>query len=98
MSTFLSIDPADHLTKVKCPVLAINGEKDFQVLPDINLKGIEAALQKAGNKDVTIKTLPDLNHLFQHAETGAFEEYAKIEETFAPEALELITTWLKKRF
>lgn len=98
MKAFLSIEPSDYLSKVKCPVLAINGEKDFQVLPDINLKGIEAGLKKAGNKDVTIKSLPDLNHLFQHAETGAFEEYAKIEETFAPEALEIMTTWLKKRF
>ena len=98
MSTFLRIDPAVYLAKVKCPVLAINGEKDFQVLPDINLNGIEKALKKAGNKNYTIKKIPNQNHLFQNCDTGAFGEYAQIEETFAPETLELIGQWLNNKF
>jgi hypothetical protein len=41
-----------------------------------------------------VDELPGLNHLFQHAKTGAFSEYAQIEETFAPEALEKIADWI----
>ncbi|MBK8392451.1 MAG: alpha/beta hydrolase [Saprospiraceae bacterium] len=98
MRTFMKLEPADYLTKVQCPVLAINGEKDFQVLPKINLPGIEQALKKGKNKDFTIKELPNLNHLFQNSQTGTFSEYGQIEETISPIALELMFNWLKARF
>ncbi|MFZ1790050.1 MAG: dienelactone hydrolase family protein [Saprospiraceae bacterium] len=94
----MKLEPADYLTKVQCPVLAINGEKDFQVLPKINLPGIEQALKKGKNKDFTIKELPNLNHLFQNSQTGTFSEYGQIEETISPIALELMFNWLKARF
>ena len=58
---------------------------------------IRAALLKGGNTDVTIRELPKLNHLFQHCESGSPGEYAEIEETFAPEVLEIMTEWIKKR-
>lgn len=93
---FLTYDPYKTLMKVKCPVLAINGEKDLQVPPDINLKKIKQALTKAGNKDFLIKKLKGLNHLFQTAKTGALSEYSKIEETISPLALNLIYSWIKK--
>ena len=47
----------------------------------------------AGQKE--IKAIEGLNHMFQHCNTGDPSEYKDIEETFAPEALEVITTWLK---
>ncbi len=93
---FLTYDPYQTLIKVKCPVLAINGEKDLQVPPDINLKKIKHALTKAGNKDFLIKKLKGLNHLFQTAKTGALSEYPKIEETISPIALNLIYSWIRK--
>ncbi len=93
---FLEYDPAPTLEKVKCPVLAIIGEKDLQVPPKENLSAIEAALKKGGNKDFTLKELNGLNHLFQTAETGSPLEYAKIEETFSPVALDIITNWLNE--
>jgi pimeloyl-ACP methyl ester carboxylesterase len=96
MRTFLGYDPQTSLVKVNCPVLAVNGEKDFQVLPKLNLDGIKKGLQH--NKDVTIKEFKDLNHLFQTSETGAFSEYASIEETFAPVALNFISDWINARF
>jgi uncharacterized protein len=37
--------------------------------------------------------MPGLN-LFRHAKTGAVSEYAQIEETFAPEAMEKIAAWI----
>jgi len=91
---FLTYDPKPTLMKVKCPVLAINGEKDLQVPPRENLTVIEEALKSGGNQDYTIKELPDLNHLFQTAQTGLPSEYAKIEETISPIALKIITDWI----
>jgi uncharacterized protein len=91
---FLTYDPAPALRKVTCPVLAINGEKDIQVPPQLNLPAIRKALQDGGNQHFEAVELPGLNHLFQHAKTGAVSEYALIEETFAPEAMEKIAVWI----
>jgi len=91
---FLFYDPVPALTRVKCPVLALNGEKDLQVPARVNLEGIKRAADQGGNSRVTTTMLPDLNHLFQHASTGSPAEYAKIEETFAPEALAIINDWI----
>jgi len=98
MMEFIGFDPDLYLSKVKCPVLAINGGKDTQVLQKLNLAGIEKSLKKAGNKDVTVMELKDLNHLFQTSKTGSVNEYAKIEETFSPIALNIISDWIHKRF
>lgn len=97
MTYFIKHDPRESLRRVRCPVLALNGALDTQVLPDDNLPEIEKALNEAGNEDVTIKRLRHLNHLFQKAMTGAPSEYATIEETFDPQALETISKWLVKR-
>jgi hypothetical protein len=91
---FLTYDPAPALRQVTCPVLAINGEKDVQVPPQLNLPAIRKALQDGGNKNFEAVELPGLNHLFQHAKTGAVSEYAQIEETFAPEAMDKIANWI----
>jgi pimeloyl-ACP methyl ester carboxylesterase len=95
MKYFLKLDPAIALEKVKCPVLAINGEKDLQVPPKENLEAIKKALVKAGNENVTVVELANLNHLFQECETGSPKEYANIEQTFSPTALTLILDWIK---
>lgn len=94
---FLRYDPRENLKKVSCPVLAINGDKDLQVDAGQNIPVIEKALKAGGNKKVTTKVLPGLNHLFQHSETGRSSEYGELEETFAPEALELMTNWIRKQ-
>jgi len=91
---FLTYDPRPTLSKVKCPVLAINGEKDLQVPSKENLSAIEEALITGGNKNFTVKEFPDLNHLFQTAQTGLPAEYAKIEETISPEVLKIISDWI----
>jgi len=91
---FLAYDPKPTLMKVKCPVLAINGQKDVQVPPKENLAAIEEALKLGGNNNYTIKELPGLNHLFQTAQTGSLSEYAKIEETISPTALEIMSDWI----
>ena len=95
--TFLGLDPAAYLRKVACPVLAINGELDLQVLPNQNLPAIEKALKEGGNKDYTIKRFGGLNHLFQTAKTGSPAEYSSIDETISPAVLDTIATWILDR-
>jgi pimeloyl-ACP methyl ester carboxylesterase len=91
MKSILNFDPSGALTKIKCPVLALNGEKDLQVPPDINLNRIKALVKSP----VTIKKYPGLNHLFQHCTTGLHTEYGNIEETLSPEVLSDIAGWIK---
>jgi len=95
---FMSYDPAAALRKVSCPVLAVAGSKDLQVEPEKNLAAIRRALEEGGDIDVTVVMLPGLNHLFQTADTGLPSEYAQIEETFAPAALDTVTAWILERF
>jgi uncharacterized protein len=97
MQYFLKYDPAPTLEKVKCPVLALNGEKDLQVPPKVNLEEIKKALIKGGNKRVTTIELPNLNHLFQECKTGSPDEYAAIEQTFSPTAMIEILKWVQKQ-
>ncbi|WP_373331191.1 alpha/beta hydrolase family protein [Salmonirosea aquatica] len=91
---FYAYDPTDNLTRLTCPVLALNGGKDIQVLAGPNLAGWETTLKKAGNKHVTVQELPGLNHLFQHCTTCTVAEYGELTETFDPEVLKLMTDWI----
>jgi uncharacterized protein len=91
-------DPAVNLRNVRIPVLALFGEKDFQVDAPVNAEAVRAALAAGKNPDHEVRTFPGLNHLFQHAKTGGMDEYATIEETFAPEALGAIGDWIVARF
>jgi pimeloyl-ACP methyl ester carboxylesterase len=91
---FLAYDPAPTLAKVRVPVLAVWGSKDLQVPPAQNLPVVEAALKAGGNAHHTVKELPGLNHLLQTATTGSPTEYAQIEETMSPAALQLIAGWI----
>jgi len=92
---FAKLDPADALRKVRCPVLAINGSLDKQVDAKANLEGVRKALAAGHKPPAKIEELAGLNHLFQPAKTGGMEEYALIETTFDPAALELISTWIR---
>ena len=90
----ITYDPATALRKVKCPVLAINGERDLQVSPKQNLPAIRKALEEGGNQQFEVDELPNLNHLFQTAKTGAPSEYGEIEQTISPVAMERIASWI----
>ncbi|WP_299457486.1 alpha/beta fold hydrolase [uncultured Microscilla sp.] len=94
---FIGYDPRPNMEKITCPVLAIFGEKDLQVLTSQNRKPLEKALKKAGNKDVTVKVLKDANHLFQKANTGSPGEYAQLPKKLLPEFLPLVSSWVLKR-
>ena len=95
MLYFLSYDPLPELRKLQLAILVLNGKKDMQVPAKINLNAIRDAL--VNNNKATIKELPQLNHLFQTAETGSPSEYGSIEETFAPSALKIISDWIHQQ-
>ena len=92
--SFLQYDPKEYFPAVHCPVLVLNGEKDLQVPATPNLEAIRNGL--VHNPNVTVISYPDLNHLFQTAETGLPQEYGVIEETFNREVLQDITDWIQK--
>jgi len=58
---------------------------------------VQKAFAEAGNKNADFRQFPQLNHLFQHSYSGSPAEYAAIEETFDPEALQAISDWLQPR-
>lgn len=89
---FLDYDPSVDITSTRCPVMAINGSLDMQVMAASNLMTIKRLLPT--NKSNLIKEYAGLNHLFQHCTTGAVDEYAKSEETISPEVLADIATWI----
>ena len=92
MIKFLSLDMRPLLGGIKCPVLAINGTKDIQVDYVSNLDALRDGLP--ANPMNKIEAIDGVNHLFQHCTTGAITEYRNIEETFAPEALEMMVQWM----
>ena len=94
---FYTLDPRDALRTSRAPLLAVFGELDLQVPPDVNRPEMERVLSSAEHPDFTIRVLPDANHLFQRAVTGSPTEYATLEKVFVPGFLELITGWIAER-
>ncbi len=86
---------ADTLSKLRCPVLALFGEKDLQVPANSNARAAAAAFTAGDVPSFTIVKLAGLNHPFQTAKTGDVSEYGQIEETISPLALDTIGAWLK---
>ncbi len=102
---FVEYDPSADIAATRCPVLALNGSLDCQVLPKSNLAAIRSLLRLSEWSATSpyggeteggfYKEYPGLNHLFQHAQTGAATEYGNIEETISEEVLRDIVTWLQ---
>lgn len=92
LETFCDYDPLKDIRNAKCPVFAINGEKDLQVLCNVNLNGIKANLPD--NKYSLVKSYSNHNHLMQHCNTGMPSEYYQIEETISGEVLTDIANWI----
>lgn len=93
MLEFIRTDPRTYLSRMSCPVLAINGTNDIQVISGLNLPEIERAVTTGGGR-IEIIEYPGLNHLFQRSETGSITEYAEIETTIEPEVLRDIADWI----
>jgi hypothetical protein len=93
---FLKFNPDDYWSKLKIPVLAINGSLDSQVTSKENLAGIKSSLEKAKNKSFETVEFPYLNHLFQEAKIGSVAEYAELEQTISPTVLNKMSSWILK--
>ncbi len=95
MYYFLKYDPTEAIVKTNCPALLLNGSKDLQVIASQNLPAYEKIIAEYGKTNLTLREMPDLNHLFQHCVTGSPTEYVEIEETISPEVLEAIVEFVK---
>jgi pimeloyl-ACP methyl ester carboxylesterase len=95
MRHFLAYDPAANWVLFDCPVLAIWGEKDTQVLFEANRTKLQDIITHNLNLQADLVVLPGLNHLLQKADTGLPEEYDRIDQAIEPLALELFSNWLK---
>jgi uncharacterized protein len=92
---FLKQNPEDYLIKLKCPVLAIFGDKDLQVNAEQNHKTMEEILSSKRNQKYEVYTMQGLNHLMQTAQTGNIEEYLLIEESFSVGVMEMMKNFIK---
>lgn len=95
VTDIISFDPAPLLPRIKCPVLILNGELDIQVDARLNTAAILSGIRKGGNKNVTVRIYPYLNHLFQYAVNGSVEEYEILEETFNEAPLEDVIRFIR---
>ena len=93
LTTFLTLNPADYIAKMRCPLLAIGGEKDCQVLAEANLSAIKRVCKKNRVK-CSIVQLKDINHLGQVCQTGAVDEYATLGQAPDHTVLESLVSWL----
>jgi hypothetical protein len=92
MKHFLALDMRPLLSRITCPVLALNGTKDIQVEHGTNLSALRNGLP--ANEKNSIESIDGVNHLFQHCNTGAVSEYREIEETISPAVIEIIIEWI----
>ena len=101
LSWFIDYDPTADISGTACPVMAVNGSLDSQVIPSLNLVAIAEKLPEGsadgefGGKNF-VKEYASLNHLFQHCTTGAPTEYRGIEETMSEELLADIAAWIRE--
>jgi len=93
---YIDYDPKSDIAGTKCPVFALNGSKDIQVISAPNLDALRNTLPP--NKHHQFKEYPELNHLFQHCTTGHPKEYGTIEETISEEVLSDIAEWIRECF
>jgi pimeloyl-ACP methyl ester carboxylesterase len=93
---FLDYDPVPVLEKLKCPVLALSGDRDLQVDSTENVPLLRKASEASENKDFTVVEIAGVNHLFQTAQSGSPALYGAIQETVAPEVLAAVGNWVAK--
>lgn len=96
MMYFMQYDPKPVLEKLDCKVLALNGDKDIQVISRTNLEGINKALTNSKSKVHEVREVEGVNHLFQECNTCTVQEYGQLEQTIKPEVLDIVTSWLNQ--
>jgi len=82
MRAVQEVDPADFLTRVFCPVLAIFGDADTSIPVEKSVALYRQYLKQAGNQSFTIKVFPKASHTI------------KVSEDFAPGYFSMMNSWL----
>jgi dienelactone hydrolase len=94
---FLDYDPLPTARRVRQPVLILQGATDQQVTPD-QAPELEAALRQGGNRDVTLRVFPNLNHLMVLDPDGSPAGYSKLRTNVVdPQVLGTLADWLVAR-
>lgn len=93
MRTFLTLNPADYIAQMRCPLLALGGEMDCQVPTEENFEAIADVCQR-NNIPYEVALLVGINHLGQMSETGSVDEYATLGQAPDDMVLETLVNWL----
>lgn len=94
---FVAHDPLAVASRVRVPTLIIQGTTDRQV-PAEQAEPLAAALRRRGERDVTVRILPDHNHLLLPDPDGNPAGYGKLEQRrLGAEVLGPIADWIVKR-
>jgi hypothetical protein len=95
---FTTFDPLPLARRLRQPVLIVHGALDRQVSVG-QADTLAAAIRAGGNRDVTVRIFPRLNHLFLPTDgDGSPAEYMGLRQTQVPaEVLDMVATWLAVR-
>ena len=74
---WMSYDPLPVARRVKAPVLILQGATDRQVTAD-QAEELAAAVRSGGNRDVTVRVFPNMNHLLVEDPHGGYAGYATL--------------------
>ncbi|MBA2565460.1 MAG: alpha/beta fold hydrolase [Gemmatimonadetes bacterium] len=97
LAYILDYDPIPTAVRVSPPVLILQGETDRQV-PPTQAGELAIAVRGGGNRDVTVRIFPHLNHLFLVDEDGDPERYAGLaSKALPPQVLGTVADWFEQR-
>jgi uncharacterized protein len=95
----LDVDPVTDIARVRAPILIVQGAADVQVLPADLPRLTKAA--RAANHDVTVRTFPNDNHLFEAITPGvtqtpfiALNQYLTVPARIDARVLDTLVSWL----
>jgi dienelactone hydrolase len=94
---FYDYDPLPTAARLRQPVLILQGATDRQVTAD-QAPELAAAIRGGGNRDVTLRVFPGLDHLMVPDPDGSPGGYASLPSPkVAPEVLGTLADWLAPR-
>ena len=93
--SFLLFDPAKAMSRVKQPILIVQGSLDKQVFPHQAEKLAALARARKNSPPVEVVQLSGLNHLLVKAGTGEIAEYPTLDDrTVSTDVADAIARWL----
>ena len=97
LTFFGSYDPLATAKKVTVPVLILQGGDDQQVIAS-EAPVLENAFRLGGNRDVTMRVFPELNHFFIRQPGGSPSGYTTLSTNLASaEVLGMAADWIVRR-